>query len=96
MIVVTVELYGAAGRSKIIGRMLIINDGSSVDARVSDYTVVVSNRQDAPKTDPQVALARPTRTGSVKGFRRLSYNVWRLVARSLLSAFPEEDPRVRR
>ena len=32
----------------------------------------------------------PLRSGAVHNFPRLSYNVWRLVIRSLLVCFPEE------
>jgi hypothetical protein len=34
---------------------------------------------------------KATRAGEVKDYPRLAYNVWRLVARAALAAFPEED-----
>ena len=38
----------------------------------------------------------PTRRGAVTGYPRLAYNVWRLIARACLSAFPEERATARR
>lgn len=89
MIVVSIALapFGRMDRITEIGRMYIANTGDGTAQR-GDYNVKVCRRgsfewkgRDAVKS---------TRTGSVKSYPRLSYNVWRLIARSILSAFPEE------
>jgi len=98
MLVVKIEIHGAvSGRVSEIGRMLIGNVSSSYGKR-GDYAVKVLRRrkQVLGPTDPKVMgqwkTAKVTRTGEVLNYPRLSYNVWRLVSRALLSAFPEEAP----
>jgi len=94
MIVLKIELWpgGDETRSKEIGRTYVYNDGGTHDR--GDYKVRVA-RKNAPtdllsraiiEANPKVIL----RTGEVKDYPRLSYNVWRLMIRALLSAFPEE------
>lgn len=84
MIVVKVELHSArTGKVEELGRMVISNDGGSQTASRSDYTARVCRKG---STD----FMKPLRTGHVKDWPRLSYNVWRLVLRSLRDAFPEE------
>ena len=93
MIVVRIELHIArTGRVKEIGRMLIANVGGS-DKR-GDYQVRVLRRKDSFREGEPCDFTQwkspATRTGEVKSYPRLAYNVWRLVARALKSAFPEE------
>lgn len=84
MIVVKVELHSAlTGKVSELGRMVISNDGGSRGAKRSDYTARVCRKGSTDFTSPM-------RTGEVKDWPRLSYNIWRLVCRSLKSAFPEE------
>lgn len=94
MIVVKIELWpgGDASRSREIGRTYINNTGGS-DSR-GDYDVRVMRKD----YDPQNISLRKVfgegkgiaRKGRVEKYPRLSYNVWRLIAKALLSAFPEE------
>jgi len=60
----------------------------SEDGKRGNYRIGV-HRRGKVFTNPG-ALLKPLREGSVKDYPRLSYNVWRLVIRALLSAFPEE------
>lgn len=77
------ELHSAiTGQVSEIGRTLIYNDGTGTDS-TGHYGVAVCRRGSKD-------WHKPLRTGSVRDYPRLSYNVWRLVIRSLLSAFPEE------
>lgn len=94
MIVVRIELHAAStGRVKEIGVMRLANIGG--DAERGDYEVRVQRREERElpgvPCDFESWDEPVTRTGAVKAFPRLSYNVWRLVARALLSAFPEEQ-----
>ncbi len=105
MIRVTIELCPLGNERpeavKEIGRMYIANDGTGTIDR-GDYKVAVCRRgsTEVPRelfpegTFTGYEEGRPpkaTRTGSVRNYPRLAYNVWRLIARSLLSAFPEEN-----
>jgi len=89
VIVVKIELVSAIhpSRSRELGRMYIANEGTSTDPNISDYTVGVCRKGE---TKAPWDGGRMTRTGEVKAYPRLSYNVWRLVMRALKSAFPEE------
>lgn len=90
MIVVKIELHSAiTGKIKKIGEMRISNIGGT--KRRGDYAAKVARRGSWPGwyNDPSKFM----REGSVKNYPRLSYNVWRLVIRSLLSCFPEEHPK---
>lgn len=90
MIVVKLELHSAVtGQVSEIGRMYIANTGGSAER--GDYDVAVCRRGTTAVPEP----VRPSgpdaaRVGRVEGYPRLSYNVWRLIARALKSAFPEE------
>lgn len=91
LITVKIELWpwGDEKRAREIGRMYIANVGGTVER--GDYDVAVCRRgtMEVPQpVDPEGPKA--TRSGEVKNYPRLSYNVWRLIARALLSAFPEE------
>lgn len=87
MLVVRIELHSAiTGKITEIGTAIIANVGGTKDR--GDYSVKVGNKRDAG--DIRKTWSNPQRTGEVKDYPRLSYNVWRLIARALLSAFPEE------
>lgn len=93
MIVVKIELwpFGNEARKSEIGRMYIANDGSG-SAVDGSYDVAVCRRGSTavPKhINPEGPKA--TRTGRVCGYPRQAYNVWRLIARSVLASFPEEQ-----
>lgn len=93
MIVVKIELWphGDASRIRELGRMYIANRGESRDPRRGDYDVAVCRRgSDAVPQPISDYGPLPTRRGEVRDYPRLSYNVWRLIARALLAAFPEE------
>lgn len=93
MIVVRIELHSAVtGKVKEIGVMRLGNVGG--DANRGDYEVRVQRRaeRDLPGRAEFETWDEPTtRTGEVKNYPRLSYNVWRLILRALRSAFPEES-----
>jgi len=107
MITVKIELWprGREDRAREIGRMYIANDGraSVTDPSRGDYLVGVCRRgttdvpreiygEDAgPGDEPKAA-----RAAEVKNYPRLAYNVWRLIARAVLAAFPEEAKRAKR
>lgn len=88
MIRVTIELMSAiTGRTSMLGRMFIANDGGGTVER-GNYNVAVAKKGYQPELWPiDHAVAR---TGKVTDYPRLAYNVWRLIARSVLAAFPEE------
>ena len=79
MIVVTVALHSArTGEETVLGRTIIHNVGGTHER--GEYEVCVGNKRDRS----------PQRRGKVHDYPRLAYNVWRLVIRGLLDAFPEE------
>ena len=83
MIVVKIELWSAqTGERREIGRTYISNTGGTMKLR--NYGVAVCRRGSHD-------LENQTRSGYVNHFPSQSYNVWRLVIRALLSAFPEEQ-----
>ena len=87
MIVVSIELQSAiTGKIKTLGRMIIGNTGGT--GKRGDYTVRVGNKKDV--NDLAKVFNKPQREGTVKDYPRLSYNVWRLISRAILAAFPEE------
>lgn len=91
MIVVKVELVSAVhpSRSRELGRMYIANDDTTNgDPNRGDYTVGVCRKGE---TRAPWDGGKMTRTGEVKDYPRLSYNMWRLIIRALKSAFPEES-----
>jgi hypothetical protein len=111
VIVVKVELWprGNQTSSREIGRMYVANDGSGSADR-GDYKVAVCRRgsDDVPReiyTEEQAEyvrenlagkLPKAARVGEVKDYPRLAYNVWRLIGRSILAAFPEEDKPIKK
>lgn len=105
MLVVRLELWphGRENLAREIGRTYIANDGAGTVDR-GDYKVAVCRRgtTEVPREiygDHDLAmigtdvkkLPKAARAGEVKDYPRLAYNVWRLIARSILAAFPEED-----
>ena len=88
MIVVKIELHSAlTGEHRTLGHMRITNDGTTQDRKRGNYNVDVMRKGHSAYE----ASGNVQRTGRVENYPRLSYNVWRLVARALLSAFPEES-----
>lgn len=87
MIVVKVELHSAQSKQiSILGTAIISNVGGT--RKKGNYDVRVGRKQDAHIL--QDVYDKPLRTGHVKDYPRLSYNMWRLIIRALKSAFPEE------
>lgn len=87
MLVVKVELHSAiTGRVKLLGQTIIDNVGGTKE--LGDYRVRVGHKKDCMNL--REIVKKPLRVGEVKNYPRLSYNVWRLVIRGLLAAFPEE------
>lgn len=87
MIVIKIELHSAITRKvTTLGQMIIANTGGTL--KRGDYSVHVGNKKDVGNLGK--ILKSPLRTGRVENYPRISYNVWRLVVRALLSAFPEE------
>lgn len=87
MIVVKIELHSAiTKRITILGTMIIHNVGGT--AKRGNYEVCVGNKRDVH--DLTKVFNQPQRKGVVYDYPRQSYNVWRLVSRALLNAFPEE------
>ena len=91
MIVLKLELHSAiTGKVTEIGRTIIANDGQGSAKRGNYICKVARKQKDGTTYDNKRTWTDPIRQGEVKDYPRLSYNVWRLVIRSLLSAFPEE------
>ncbi len=90
MIVLKLELHSArTGETTEIGRAIIANTGGS--STLGNYICKIARRQkDGTDYSNTKTWHSPLREGEVNKYPRLSYNVWRLVIRSLLSAFPEE------
>lgn len=92
MIVVKIELHSAiTHKITEIGRMYICNDGTCIDPSKGNYDVYV-NRKGSKKIPNPLIKENPKylRKGKVLNYPRLSYNVWKLIARALKSVFPEE------
>jgi len=90
MIRVTIELESAiTGKITKLGQMHIWNRGVGTDPALGNYGVAVC-RKGCFDVKPGHIPPKPLREGDVRDYPRLSYNVWRLVMRSLKSAFPEE------
>lgn len=86
MLVIKIELHSAVtGAVTELGRTYIANVGGTHER--GEYDVKVCRKN---KLDYIAASKNPLRKGHVYDYPRNSYNVWRLVARALLSAFPEE------
>jgi hypothetical protein len=92
LIVIRVELWkkGSSANCQEIGRAYLWNTGVTQDGKRGNYQIRVARRGEH---DPQtvLSLGKFTRAGALLNFPRLSYNVWRLVIRALLEAFPEEN-----
>ena len=93
MIVARLELHSAiTGKVTELGVVRIANVGG--DSHLNDYEVRVQrrNERELPNTPADFeGWNKPTtRTGEVRQYPRLSYNVWRLVLRALKATFPEE------
>jgi len=94
MLTIKIEMW-PGGRQEgcfEIGRMYVYNVSNL--AAISDYKGVVCRRGKFEPTQEHLSVA--TRKLEVHGYPREKYNVWRLITRSLLSAFPEEERRVKR
>jgi hypothetical protein len=91
MLVVRIELHSArTGKVTEIGRTYISNVTGVHGSKLSDYRVRVCRKKSLAFTN------NPLRWGEVKGYPRLRLNVWKLVIRGLLSAFPDELKRLRK
>ena len=91
MIVVKVEMWpkGDEDKKREIGRTYLYNAGGSLTR--GDYEVRVCRKKRFETTLDDLQTGNGfTRTARVEGYPRLAYNIWRLVLRSLRSAFPEE------
>lgn len=91
MLVVKIELHSAIdGHVEEIGRMYVANTGGTHER--GDYTAAVCRRRDYRLPYPLRPYGpKSTRTGEVKDYPRLSYNVWRLTSRAVRACFPEEQ-----
>lgn len=80
MIVIRVELHSAiTGKVTEIGKMHIINDGTSVTHRSGNYDVEVMRKGTTYTVQ---------RRARVEDYPRRSEPVWELVRRALNKAFP--------
>ena len=88
MIVIKVELHSAiTNKVTLLGTAIIHNLATGTKER-GDYECLVGHKsQDG---DLKQIMYKPNRKSRVYDYPRLSYNVWRLVIRGLLGAFPEE------
>lgn len=74
-----------------IGRAYIANVGGN--AVRGDYKVAVCRRGSTAVPAPIDPVGpKATRSGSVRGYPRLAYNMWRLIHRAILACFAEEIP----
>ena len=92
MIVVRLEMWPQGDRKRAyeLGRTYIWNQGQCADPKRGDYGVAVRKKGCEDLRPGEQPHDRATRTGEVLNSPRLSYNVWRLIARALKAAFPEE------
>ncbi len=91
MIVIKVELHSARTKDvTLLGTTIIHNVETSADGKLADYEVCVGRKTDAG--DLGKTFRNPLRRGTVKAHHRLTENIWRLVLKGLMSAFPEEKP----
>lgn len=91
MLVLRLEMWpkGDETRAREIGRTYIYNDGGTLTR--GDYEVRVC-RRNRYEVEPGTVSegSKFARFGSVRGYPRLRFNVWRLVLRCLSASFPEE------
>lgn len=86
MLVLKLELHNAnTDEISQIGQVIIANTGGTRER--GNYRVAVARKGDF---NLKSNWTKPLRQGKVEDYPRLSYNVWRLVSRALLAAFPEE------
>jgi len=91
MLVVRIELHSAiTGKVTEIGRMIVSNDGKTLDPKVGNYDVRLARRG---VEDNARILAKPQRHGRVEGHARLSLPVWSLVAKALSAIGFEANPK---
>lgn len=84
MLRVTIELLSAiTGETSKLGVAFLSNDGKGTRERGNYDVRVMRKGVESP-------LGKATREGRVEDYPRLAYSVWRLVARGLHAAFPEE------
>lgn len=91
MIVVKIEMWPKGNESKAreMGRTYIYNAGGSLTR--GDYEVRVCRKGKHERVHHRLLSGEGfARMGQVKGYPRLTYNIWRLVLRSLRICFPEE------
>lgn len=91
MIVVKLEMWPKGNEEKKydLGRMYIANTGGSVER--GDYVAAVCRKGTTDVPEPVHRRGvKASRTGEVKDYPRISYNVWRLIIRAAKSCFPEE------
>ena len=85
MIVIKLEMWPRGDESKKypLGQAYVWNDGTVSDRSRGNYGVAVCRKVSTDRL-------KPLRRGEVSNYPRLSYNIWRLILRALMSAFPEE------
>lgn len=91
MIRVQVDLI-SLGKVTPLARMLICNDMTSQVVERGNYDVYCARKSDVSR-GMQQWMNNPCRTGRVENYPRLSYNIWRLIARACVACFPEEKPK---
>jgi len=91
VIVVRVELHSAmTGKVTLLAKTIISNKRlRDMRGQRADYSVRVGRKG---RLENQQVLRSPLRWGIVTDYPREALNVWRLVIRALLAAFPEEAP----
>lgn len=93
MIVINLEMWvhGDPKNTYPLGRAYIANAGTGTQ-ELGDYGVVICRRGSTDVPYPFRSHGpRAVRVGSVTRYPRKAYNIWRLIARATLAAFPEED-----
>lgn len=100
MIVVKIEMwpYGDEDRKYDIGRGYIANTGGG-DPERGEYNVAICRKGsdlDAVPSPVNPNGPKPSRAAHVSDYPRQAYNAWRLIARAILAAFPEEAKRCKR
>lgn len=91
MLVIKIELHSAIDhRVEEIGRAYIANDGTGTTKK-SSYDVAICRKGIIGIPENLGGFEAPARTGRVLDYPRTSYNVWRLISRAVLAAFPEEQ-----
>ncbi len=92
MICVKVELWPASrGGEKAaveLGRMYIANVGGTHTH--GNYSVAVCRKGSTAIPEGFAGCTKATRLARVGNYPRLAYNVWRLILRALVNAFPED------